>query len=314
MTNQVPIILANTPLYQPLAELVQRQRIILFAGLPGVGKSLFLQQSALLAKRVGRTVHLLQWDVTRAAFETSTMLARYPEVNGITHAAIRKAVGLWTRAAIGHWHRDYADTQHLLIGEVPLIGNRLIELVQLLDDAVEPLLADAACTFVLPVPARHVRQAIEASRTRTTANPQHAKEAGDASPYVLQLLWAELYRIAGQLGIPLDDTGQAGVPPYDPKIYAAVYQRLLRHRNVLELSVDRLLSKVGSVYDLPLPIHELMATVAQVQETMAQVETLYDPATLEHAVAQWYQVAGRAASVRYPENEDFTPFPPPTDG
>ncbi|MEZ4619524.1 MAG: hypothetical protein R2867_29025 [Caldilineaceae bacterium] len=278
-----------------------------------MGKSLFLQQSALLAKRVGRTVHLLQWDVTRAAFETSTMLARYPEVNGITHAAIRKAVGLWTRAAIGHWHRDYADTQHLLIGEVPLIGNRLIELVQLLDDAVEPLLADAACTFVLPVPARHVRQAIEASRTGP--RPIRSMPKRRVTPRLMSCnCCGRSYRIAGQLGIPLDDTGQAGVPPYDPKIYAAVYQRLLRHRNVLELSVDRLLSKVGSVYDLPLPVHELMATVAQVQEIMAQVETLYDPATLEHAVAQWYQVAGRAASVRYPENEDFTPFPPPTDG
>ncbi|MCB0062552.1 MAG: hypothetical protein KDE19_10575, partial [Caldilineaceae bacterium] len=150
--TESPLIIRNTPLYPTLAKLATEQKLVLFAGLPGVGKSLFLQQMALLAHEAGRTLHLLQWDVTRAAFETPEIMARYPEINGVTHAAIRKAVGLWARNAVNEWHSNHAAAADLLIGEVPLIGNRLIELVQPIDDAVEPLLAGEQCTFVLPVP------------------------------------------------------------------------------------------------------------------------------------------------------------------
>jgi len=98
-----------------------------------------LQQFALIANEIGRVVHLLQWDVARGAFETPDLLARYPEVNGITHAAIRKAVGLWAREAVWRWERAHGEARHLLIGETPLIGNRLIELAQRREDEVEPL-------------------------------------------------------------------------------------------------------------------------------------------------------------------------------
>ena len=35
-------------------------------------------------RRAGRRAHAIQWDVTRAAFETPEILARYPEVEGVT--------------------------------------------------------------------------------------------------------------------------------------------------------------------------------------------------------------------------------------
>lgn len=283
-------ILYRTPLYAPLAAMAARQRIVLFAGLPGVGKSLFLQQAALLAHEAGRAVHLLQWDVTRAAFETPALLARYPEIDGITHAAIRKGVGLWARDAIYRWHDAHPDDKQILIGEVPLIGNRLIELVQPLDDAAEALLAGAQTTFVLPVPTRKVRQAIEIARAQSTANPQHEREVADAMPHVLQLLWAELYVVARRLGIATATEENAAARSYDPELYAAVYGRLLQHRHVETLWIDQVLPKVGSVYELPLPLEELQATAAEVTAIMARLTAQYDERALEGAAAAWYEV------------------------
>src|SRR4051812_33410477 len=115
----------DSALYQALAGAARQRRCVFFAGLPGVGKSLLIQQVALLAREAGLQVHLLQWDVARGAFETPEILARYPEIDGITHAAIRKAAGLWVRQAVQAWDRQYADPSHLLIGEAPLVGNRL---------------------------------------------------------------------------------------------------------------------------------------------------------------------------------------------
>ena len=57
MTNV--IIPKNSHLYQTFKEAAQKRRIVLFAGLPGVGKSLFVQQMALLAHEMGRVVQLL---------------------------------------------------------------------------------------------------------------------------------------------------------------------------------------------------------------------------------------------------------------
>src|SRR6266542_1686672 len=107
----------DSALYQTVTGAAREQRCVFFAGLPGVGKSLLIQQTALLATEAGRLVHLLQWDVARGAFETSAILARYPEVDGITHAAIRKAAGFWVRAAVHRWDGTYADPDHLLFVE-----------------------------------------------------------------------------------------------------------------------------------------------------------------------------------------------------
>ena len=79
------------------------QRMVFFAGLPGTGKSLLVHQVAHLAFGVGRSVHLLQWDVARPVFEASPAGRRYPLVDGVTQAVIRKAAGLWVRQALVTW-------------------------------------------------------------------------------------------------------------------------------------------------------------------------------------------------------------------
>ena len=281
------VIPPESELYQRLYNMAARQRMVFFAGLPGVGKSLFLQQLALMAHEAGRTVHLLQWDVTRPSFETPDILARYPEVDGVTHAAIRKGVGLWARGAIQRWHERHGDLAHLLIGEVPLVGNRLIELTQRTDDAVEALLAGAQTRFAIPTPSRAVRQVIEAAREASMSNPQHEKERADAPPHVLRAMWDDLYQLAQQLHIAPPNANGENVA-YDPAIYAGVYQHLLQHRQTIVLPVDNVLPKVGSVYDIDAPIQELHATAAEAIQCMQHIQNTFTDEQLAAQVKQWY--------------------------
>src|SRR3954471_19004712 len=95
----------DSELYRRLYAAAVERRCVFFAGLPGVGKSLLLQQLSLIAHEAGRKVSLLQWDVARGSFETPEILARFPEVDGVTHAVIRKAAGLWARGAVATWDR-----------------------------------------------------------------------------------------------------------------------------------------------------------------------------------------------------------------
>ena len=68
------IIPEHSTIYSICQKLVKDAKVIILTGLPGVGKSLYVQQLALMAQQSGRQVHLLQWDVARDAFETD---ARY---------------------------------------------------------------------------------------------------------------------------------------------------------------------------------------------------------------------------------------------
>ena len=138
MNNGI-ILAADSTIYKTFEEALDK-RMVFFAGLSGVGKSLYIQQFSQMAANAERTIHLLQWDVTREAFQSEEVLAKYPEIGGVTHPMIRKAVGVWTRQGIAQWHKQYPEAEHILIGELPLIGNRLMEIVQQHSDEVEPLL------------------------------------------------------------------------------------------------------------------------------------------------------------------------------
>lgn len=278
------ILPTNSNIYTTFQQLAVQKRLVFLAGLPGTGKSLLIQQLTVLAQQTGRTVHLLQWDVTRAAFETAELLQRYPEIDGVTHPAIRKAVGLWARTAVHRWYQTH-DRHHLLIGEVPLIGNRLTELTQPLDDEAEPLLSDPVCCFVIPTPSREVRQVIEDARARSIANPRHEKEARDAQPNVLQMLWEEVAEIGQKLGLT-DGENLA----YDPEVYTAVYQYLLQHRHQQTLPVSTVLNPNGSAYALKINGTELAATPDEVEKIMEQIERTYTSDALERAVENWFQL------------------------
>ena len=278
------ILPTDSNIYTTFQQLANQQRLLFLAGLPGTGKSLLIQQLAVLAQQAGRVVHLLQWDVTRAAFETAVLLQKYPEIDGVTHPAIRKAVGLWARDAVYHWTETH-DADHLLIGEVPLIGNRLTELTQPLDDNAELVLSSPASQFIIPTPSKAIRQVIEQARAKTIANPRHEKETKDAQPNVLQMLWEEVAAIGHTLGLT-DGQNLA----YDPGVYTAVYQHILQHRHHQTLPIDTVLTPNGSAYALQINGSELVAAPHEVQQIMQQIEDEYSHDGLETAVANWYKL------------------------
>ena len=288
ITNPNIILPQNSDLYHTLNEAAQQRRIVLFAGLPGVGKSLYLQQLSLLAHENGRFLHSLQWDVSRLAFEVEAILNRYPEVDSITHPMIRKATGLWARQGVQQWHETHPDPRHMLVGEVPLVGNRLVELAQRRGDGVESLLASEQTEFFLPVPSREIRALIEQARARTIAQPRHANEAYDAPPHVLQINWRDIYELGEQIGLVA--TVPEGEIPYDPEVYTAVYAHLLQHRHLTVLPITERLKNGRSVYDLNIPTTKLQATPAEAIALITHLETTIGVAAVERQVEGWYIV------------------------
>jgi hypothetical protein len=279
---------ADPGLYAHLQRLASAQRCVFFAGLPGTGKSLLSHQLTHLAHALGRTVHMLQWDVARPVFEASIAGQRYPVMHGVTHGVIRKAAGLWARQAVAQWHQRYPAAEHLLIGETPFVGHRFIELARQHADATEALLR-AAC-FVVPVPSRAVRAFLEAERQRRSVTPLHEQERQDAPPHVLQELWRQLARIAPALGVGGEVPASVDEVSYDPALYQGVYQHLLRQRQTLILSVDTILSTTTlSVYDFAVPRYDVVPTVAEVTRFIGEVELQYpDLHILQQDIERWY--------------------------
>jgi len=302
------ILPPESALYRTLQQAALVRRCVFFAGLPGVGKSLLLQQLALLAVEHGRRVSLLQWDVARGPFETPELLARYPETDGVTHPVIRKAAGIWARGAVAAWHAQYPDPQAILIGEVPLIGNRLIELVQRQPDAAEALLAGEDTLYLIPVPSREVRQVIEAARAREMAAPAHERERANAVPALVEALWQEVAAMAEVLGIgparpgtvvnPRADEASSGAAPdavptvaatggFEPDVHAAVYQALLRHRHSMLLPITTALPVQASVYDALTAARNLVPGPDAVARSMAAVAARPETEVADQ-VARWF--------------------------
>jgi hypothetical protein len=280
------ILPAGSGAHRMLSGAVQKCKAVVFAGLPGVGKTLLLQQTALLSHCAGRPLYLLQWDIARQGFETPGILARYPEVEGTTHAAIRRAAGFWVRGAVANWAAAHADDDALLLGEAPFVGNRLIELARREADAAESFLAARSTAFIIPAPTLAVRRAIEATREREIEQPLHVRETANAPPNVLPLLMQELRAAGAALGI----TGARSEGGYDPEVYTAVYLRLLEHRHARALAIDECWPVVASPYELDVGATELRPNPAEVADALARVEA-QGALELERAVRQWYRPA-----------------------
>ena len=292
-------------LYKVVKEIVQNKRMIFVTGIPGVGKSLLIQQMALIASEAGREVHLLRYNLARRPFETEVNISKYPEIDGVTDPAIRKAVGLWARQAVQTWHKSHPAANQLLIGELPLIGNRLIELVEPADDAAESLLTSKQTLFVVPVPSWEVREVIEATRARTIAEPQNEQEKLDAPPNVLQLMWQEVNQLARQIGL----TKASPQTLYNPYIYGGVFEALLQHRPTKLLLIDQVLRPSRSVYDLDVLAGILQPTAEEANQTMTLVESQYSYAELSELVQNWHALITQNPSPPDPGPELRLPLP-----
>ena len=265
-------------------------RMVFVAGLPGVGKSLLLRALADEAHRLGRRVHVLQWDVARKPFDAPALLSRYPEADGITHAVLRKAAGLWARDAVSRWAAENDDSGGILVGETPLIGHRFVELARPASDEAEAVLNSEQTVFLVPVPTLAVRRAIEDARAATTERPRHERERADAIPGVLRGLWAELFSAAQRKAVEQGKPTPVDVG-YDPELYAAVFSAALAQRNWEALTVDVVLPpSTRSVYSVEAPTADLAPTETEAEEYVARVEREYpDIAALERETAAWWR-------------------------
>jgi len=278
-----PLILEpESSLYRKFSRLIEVADLVFFAGLPGVGKSLLLQQMTMMALAGGRRVTLLQWDIARQPFETP----RYPLSDGATHPLVIRATGAWLRGALVDWDARAKKPADMLIGEVPLNGGRFMELTWSIADEAESLLRDKRTQFLIPVPSRSVRALIEAKRERSIAEPQHENEAHDAPPDLLRALWLDLYRVGVALGLAPPTTSDA---PYSPAVYEAVYRHLLQHRHAQVLPIDDPLQPTASVYDQAEPLPFLRATAAQAETILADLEASMEPEAAIAAAASWYE-------------------------
>jgi len=280
------VVTSRSDFETALASIAHAHRMVFVSGLPGVGKSLFIRELARVAHAMGRDVHLLQWDVVRPAFESRAILARYPERDGATHPVLRKAVGRWVRQAVIRWQREHGSSSDILIGEVPLIGNRLVELAQVHVDEAEPLLAGPQTLFVTPVPSAPVRAAIERARERTSANPVNPRESADAASNILRELWLDTRRRAVELGAAAPPT--EAEPPFDPEAYAAVYRHLLRRRRAITLRMDVELEQSASVYDLAVEVNDMIPTAVEAAGIITRLERDQTTAEIEADVARWF--------------------------
>ncbi|MCY3979818.1 MAG: hypothetical protein OXG23_17095 [Chloroflexi bacterium] len=277
------ILAPGGAIYHCLAQLIKDADRVFFAGLPGVGKSLLLQQMTLMARAAGRRATLLQWDVARQPFETP----RYPLAKGATHPLVIRATGAWLRGALVEWAAQARTGSDMLIGEVPLNGGRFMEIARPADDGSEALLRDSRTRFVIPVPSVDVRALIESRRQHSIAAPRHANEAHDAPPDLLRALWQEVYQVAVALALAPATACEA---PYSPQVYAAVYRHFLRHRQAQVLPIDEALQPSGSVYEHVVQPPVLQASAAQAEAILARLEAAMTPEQAIAGADRWYEV------------------------
>lgn len=264
-----------------LNDAAANSRMIVFCGIPGVGKSLMVRETVALAADHGRRLSLLQWDVARLAFETPEILQRYPEVGGSTHVMIRRAVGLWARRAIAQWQR-HAERNQLLLVEAPLVGGRMSELAERIDDDAEELLRKEA-RFLVPTPTIAVRTAIKEARRREMASHRHARDAANAIPELVDELWELVARTAELLNLAPDVRSTA----YSPAAYYAVYAAVLKHRQVTALPVEEVLPVTDSPHALSEQANELRPTPGEVPALMLEAEA-EGLRAVERRAERWY--------------------------
>lgn len=267
-----------------LHEVAREARCAVICGLPAAGKSLFLRELSVIARQYQRTIHALRWDVSRQAFDRPEFLARFPEIQNATHPVLRRAAGLWVRKAVAAWFRRNSQPAHLLLIEAPLVGGRFVELAGRETDEAEESLAGEATRFLVLVPSREVRNAVELARARESSRPTHALNAKDAPPPLVNALWEDLLEAARALKI-LHESSHLG--EYSPDIYGAVYAKVLRARHVTLVPVSQIVSLPGSAHAIAGGILDVIPSSSEVDECMSKTEA-YGVEEAVRLTSRWY--------------------------
>jgi len=162
MNHQKSIIPESSIVYQTLAKTAKSAKTVVFSGLPGVGKSLYINQFQIIAAAEGKKVTVIQWDIARKSFETAEIAARYPMGPGIVHNGVKLSVGKWLMDTIKKWLVNHPTSSDLLLIEAPLVGHRFIELATIqAEEQVEAFFKSPAFQMLVPIPSKKVRAKID---------------------------------------------------------------------------------------------------------------------------------------------------------
>lgn len=233
------IIPDNSSIYKKLLGLT-KAKVVIFSGLPGVGKSLYIKAFKAIAQDNNKDIDVIQWDIARKAFETEYIHSHCPMGDGTVHNGLKLIAGQWLIDTVKQWIDFNKNSDNILLIEAPLVGNRFIELMQKQpDENLENFLASNSCQVVVPVPSTDVRAAIEAERKRQVS--EDAKVWSGAKPSVMLMLWKDTCVIANEFGKQIDVSEQ---PAYDPDIYKYVYSKILKHRH-------HILLEINEIFDVP---------------------------------------------------------------
>jgi putative phosphoesterase len=226
----------SSNIFKKLKASAQSTKIVVFSGLPGVGKSLYVNQFKQLAQSLDKTVTVIQWDVARKAFETPEISQRFPTGESMVHNGLKLSVGKWLLDTVKSWLEVNEKGSGVLLIEAPLVGHRFVELAQRQEDSnLEAFLGSEACQFIVPIPSRKVREKIEADRKAQVS--EDAKNWSGAKHSVMELLWKMIGDIANTMGkqIPIDAQLQ-----YEPEIYEFVFSKVLKHRHMVPLYIEEI--------------------------------------------------------------------------
>lgn len=231
LDNYIP---TSSQIFKQLEKVATDSNIVVFSGLPGVGKSLYIREFQLIAKSLDRPVDVIQWDTARKAFETAYIQEHYPMGAGTVHNGLKIIAGSWLLDEVKLWTEEHWDSDRILLIEAPLVGHRFVELVKKHDEEeLEGLLSSDKTTVVVPIPSTEIRKKIEAERARQVK--EEAKVWLGAKPSVMLMLWKMTCEIANEFGRDIDLSGQ---PPYDPEVYEFVYATILKYRNFHPLVIE----------------------------------------------------------------------------
>ena len=285
MADSKFIIPKSHKIHQDFRQLIQDRKLVVFSGLPGVGKSLYINEFYRIAQSMNVSVDLVQWDVARKAFETDLINTHYPMGDGIVHNGLKLIAGEWLMQFIKIWLSENENSARLLLVEAPLVGHRFIELVKPIEDTyLETFLKSDQTVVVMPIPTKKVRKAIEEARAKQVN--EDAKVWFGAKPSVMQMLWNMTCDIAIELGYDLAKNDHYN---YDPDIYIWVFQKILKHRHFTPLIIDTLFDVPSDNEQSLHSLSSFKASDAEANEIGEEVISKYPGAEeIDRIVDNWY--------------------------
>jgi hypothetical protein len=279
------LIPEDDSIHLKLAEVCHHTKIIVFIGLPGTGKSLYINHLYHYALQNAYRPKLIQWDVCRKEFEKGKLASIFPSEKGQVHPGVRLSAGYWLLSYLNTWSKTQLNIdKNILLIEAPLVGNRFSELCHIQDNSVlEQYLRSEQIQFVLPVPNDEVRHKIESDRAEQIS--ETAQNWSGAKPSVLHQLWHDTLAIAQELNLTSYD-GQA----YQAEIYQKTYQYIARHRQTVILDIDK-------TYDVVITdesaLHNLkneLPNQAEILESVTQINKIYSTdQQKDEQVIKWYE-------------------------